>query len=220
MSSDDDRHFAWAPAIVVLVISSVAVELILQGADAGYWGSTRLRLLTYQYTAFWPGLMDDWRPNYATQPYTMFLTYAFVHAGLTHLIGNMLMLVILGGAVVRDVGQLRFLAIYVASALIGAGVFAAMTTSYQPMVGASGSIFGLAGALIFWNIRYTFRQNPSIVFKIAAVIWPVGILIVLHLAMYFGVVENLAWETHLGGFLAGFALAAVMREKDLPEDAA
>lgn len=216
MDNEGDYPRIWTPVIVVLVVSSVLVELALQGADAGYWGSTRMRLLTYQYTAFWPGLLDGWRPNYALQPYTMFLTYAFVHAGMAHLIGNMVMLVVLGRAVIRDVGQARFAMIYVASALIGAGIFAVLTKSYQPMVGASGAIFGLAGALICWNIRYTFRQNTGMAFRMASIVWPTAVLVLLHVAMIFGVVENVAWETHLGGFIAGFALAVFMRENDPP----
>ncbi len=207
----------WSPAIIFLVLSSTLIELIFVGADAGLWGTVRLRILSYQYSAFYPGLLGYWIPNYPAQPYTMFLRHAFVHAGLMHLSVNMITLVALGSAVVSDVGQLRFLLIYFVSALLGAVVFALLTTSFRPMVGASGALSGLAGALIYWNIRYAFRQKISVALKTASVLWPLGILTVLNVLMYYGFDKNVAWETHLGGFIGGVLAAAFMRTDDMDE---
>lgn len=217
MKSSGNIFGAWSPAIVFLVLSSTLIELVLQGADAGLWGTSRLRILTYQNTAFYPGLLGNWVPNYTAQPYAMFLTYAAVHGGLMHLIVNMVTLVALGAAVVRDVGELRFILIYIVSVLVGAFVFALLTTSFRPMVGASGALSGLAGALIFWNIRYAFRQKVSFALKIASVLWPLGILTLLNVLMYYGFDKNVAWETHLGGFIGGFLAAVFMRTDDMDE---
>ena len=70
------------------------------------------------------------------------ITAAFVHYGLLHLALNMYALYLIGGILERYVGSVRFLAIYLISAL--AGSFGALLiTPHAPTVGASGAIFGL-----------------------------------------------------------------------------
>lgn len=210
MTAKDGTNPFLAPSLLFLIVSATCIELALQGADAGLWGSSRLRPITYQNTAFWPGLLKGWIPNYEFQPTLMFLTYAFVHAGFVHLLVNMITLVSLGGGVVREVGEVRFLTIYAVSALVGAGVFVILTQSYRPMVGASGALFGLAGALILWNIIYAFRHEQSLSVKVTSVVWPIGVLVILNVLMFVGFDKSVAWETHLGGFLGGVFAAAFM----------
>lgn len=216
MIAEKNRKAVLSPVIVFLIVSATFIELALQAADAGIWGSGRLRMFVYQNAAFWPGLVRGWTPNYELQPYTMFLSYAFLHGGMIHLIVNMITLVSLGAAVVRDVGQVRFMMIYIVSTLIGGLVFAMVTSSFRPMVGASGALFGLAGALVIWNIRYTFGQQVSYAVKAASILWPITILLVLNALMYFGFDKNVAWETHLGGFIGGAFMALFMRETEPP----
>ena len=196
-----------SPILWALVLSACCIELILQGADLGLWGSARLRQFTYQNTAFWPGLLTGWKPNYPSQPVLMFLTYAFVHTGLVHLLVNMIALILLGGAVIQEVGQLRFLIIYIMSALVGAIVFVLLTTSFRPMVGASGALFGLTGAMMLWNTLYALRSDQSSMTKVLSIVWLLCVLIVLMLV---GFDKSVAWETHLGGFLGGLFAAAFM----------
>ena len=69
----------------------------------------------------------------------------FMHANAEHLIGNMVMLFILGMACEHAFGRGPFLFLYVGACVTGS--LAAMVTP-TPMVGASGAIFGLAGAVI------------------------------------------------------------------------
>ena len=79
----------WLPVLLSLVAFALP-ELVLSGADRGLWGSAAWRPMAYQDGAFWAGLLRDWQPNYAIQPASMFLTYAFLHAGPGHLLGNVL----------------------------------------------------------------------------------------------------------------------------------
>jgi rhomboid protease GluP len=132
--------------VIFLIMLSILPELALQGADWGLWGSARWRPLTYQNGAFWGGLLRGWRPNYEVQPYTMFVTYAFLHAGMGHLIFNMITLFSLGYAITLLAGLSHMLLIYGASMLGGAIGFGLLGTVVQPMVGASGAVFGLGGA--------------------------------------------------------------------------
>ena len=194
-----------AGAVVWMLIGLCSlVELVLFAADQGLIGTARWRSLAYQNGAFWGGLLYDWRPNYAAQPWTMFLTYAFLHGGLGHLAGNMLTLFALGSYVSERAGQGGFLAIFFLSAIGGGAGFALLAQSPQPMVGASGALFGLAGALLFWDWSDRRRAGRSF--------WPVArtalFLVVLNLVMWWMLEGLLAWQTHLAGFVAGWVTAA------------
>jgi membrane associated rhomboid family serine protease len=192
----------------VLVICA-AIELVLQLADFGFLGTPRLRLAAYTYGGFWPGLLDDWRPNFAAQPVLMFLTYSVFHGGLLHFLVNMITLLSLGAAVSDRAGTGRYAAIYVASILGGAVVYALLAPDYSPMVGASGALFGLVGALTVWDAveRRALRLTLMPVLKVVAY------LVVMNLVLWWAMDGQLAWQTHLGGFVAGALGAALLGER-------
>jgi membrane associated rhomboid family serine protease len=79
-----------------LIAVCTVIEATLLAADFGLVGIPRLRELAYQYGGFWVGLLGTWQPNYPSQPYLMFGTYAFLHGGPLHLLVNMLTLYSLG----------------------------------------------------------------------------------------------------------------------------
>ena len=139
--ADPPRH---ALIVIGILLALITIpELVVSAADQGLIGSPRWRALSVQYGAFWPGLLDNWQPNYAAQPWAMFLSYSFLHGGLVHLIGNAAMLIWIGPLVIRRLGVSGFLWVWVLSALAGAAAFALLTKGTTPMVGASGSVFGL-----------------------------------------------------------------------------
>lgn len=191
-----------------VVALCVLVELVLQLADHGLIATERLRAAAYAYGGFWPGLLGDWSPNFAAQPYTMFLTYSILHSGFWHLAFNMITLISVGSAVRERGGTVRYAAVYVGSTLGGAAGFGLLAPTLQPMVGASGAIFGLLGALVAWDTmeRRLLRLSMRPVIRI------VGILIGLNLGLWWVMDGQLAWETHLGGFLLGAAIAALVGE--------
>ena len=199
----------WRPPIVVLVLAAICtvLELVLIAADFGLIGSTRWRGLAYQNGAFWAGLLFDWRPNYAAQPWTMFISYAFLHGGISHLAGNMLILFLLAPSFEGRAGTVKFLAIYFISAIGGGAGFALLGSSPLPVVGASGALFGLGGALVFWEYADLRSQGKGI--------WPVlGIIVILALTnvVFWVLLEGaLAWETHLAGFITGWAIAWLLK---------
>ena len=78
------------------------MEGALSIGDLDIIGFARMRSQVYDYGAFWPGLLNTWTPNYAAQPYAMFLTYSFLHSGLVHLSVNMITLWSLGRAVLNQ----------------------------------------------------------------------------------------------------------------------
>lgn len=191
------------PVLICLFVISALVEVVLTGADLHLWGTPRWRAMAFADAAFWPGLLDNWPRNYLLQPYLMFASYGFLHAGLIHLGVNMLTLFSLGPAIADRVGQVRLLQLYVVAIVGGAFGFALLASGTTPMVGASGGLFGLAGALLSWELADRQRRRLSLAPVWRALIMLVGLNIVLWWAMY----GQLAWQTHLGGFLAGWAFA-------------
>ncbi|MFX0547522.1 rhomboid family intramembrane serine protease [Roseovarius sp. S1116L3] len=206
------RFQAWLPehwVLLAIMLACVAVEAVLQGADHGLWGTPRWRGLAYEYGGFWRGLLGTWQPNYAAQPVVMFASYGFLHGGFLHLLVNMITLVSLGQIVIERVGQLRFAVIYTGTLLGGAAGFALLSSAVQPMVGASGALFGLAGVVVGWEytIRRAAREGLGPVLRVIA------LLIALNLVMYWAMDGSLAWETHLGGFIAGWVAGWWIRER-------
>jgi len=195
---------------LTILLACGAIEIALQLADRSVLDWPRLRALAYAYGGFWPGLLGDWTANYPGQPVAMFLTYGFLHAGLMHFAVNMITLVSLGTGVNARGGAWRYAAIYAASLLGGAIVFGLLAPSLRPMVGASGALFGLVGALTAWDAveRRALRTTMRPVVRVVVV------LVVLNAAMWWAMDGLLAWETHLGGFLAGAVAALLLGERD------
>lgn len=203
-NDDSDRRIPWV-LIAVIGICSL-VEGVLQLADWKVLDLPRLRIIAYEYGGFWVGLLKGWSPNYPNQPYLMFATYGFLHGGILHLIVNMITLWSLGLAVTDRVGTRGFLMLYGAALIGGAVGFALLASNLAPMVGASGALFGLAGGLLAWGYvdRYSLQEA----------LWPVaraaGLLLTLNVVMWWALDGQMAWETHLGGFVIGWIAALLI----------
>lgn len=192
--------------LVVLAVVLVLIEgSLLLGALVGGRGEA-LRSLALEYGAFWPGLLYDWVPNYAGQSWAMFLTYGFFHGGPVHLVVNLITLFSLGRIVIARAGVAKFAVLYLAAMVGGAVVFGLLAQGPQPMVGASGALFGLAGSVLAWDYLDRFSESLPL--------WPVGravvLLLALNLVLWWAMDGLLAWQTHLGGFLAGWVMAMLL----------
>lgn len=190
-------------AVLIILTLSCLPELTLQAADHGLIGSASWRQLTYQNGAFWAGLLHGWQPNYRAQPGLMFASYGFLHAGLGHLIGNMLGLGGLGAPAADRLGAWGFVWLYAASLLGGAVAFGLLSNSPAPMVGASGAVFGLAAA---WVVA-DWQDHKSRQYARLRACGLLGALMGLNLISWALLGGQLAWQTHLGGCLAGAGFA-------------
>jgi membrane associated rhomboid family serine protease len=129
------------------------------------------------------------------------LTSAFLHEppsggfGLTHILFNMWALIVVGPALERVLGRVRFIAIYLVSALAGSVFFYLLAPANEPALGASGAIFGLFGAWFVLSRR--LRLDARMI---------VG-LIAINLLISF-TISGIAWQDHVGGLIAGAALTA------------
>ena len=194
------------PAVIWLVGLTCLPEIILTLAGAsGLVDATAWRNMAVMNGAFWPGLLQGWEPIYSGQSTLMFLTYALLHGGLFHLIGNMVAVLALGGIVVARVGQKGFMLLYAVSVFGGALGYTMLSSAEAPMVGASGAVFGLIGAWKFWE--WQMRQHFGSPLR---PLWRslLGLLL-LNVVLWLLLSGLLAWEAHLGGFIAGVLFAAI-----------
>ena len=205
------RHARLIPwSVWVLAALCALPELVLLGADWGLWGSARWRPLAYTQGAFWAGLLYGWTPNFALQPVTMFFSYAWLHTGPGHLVGNLAALFWLGPQVVARRGNGGLILLWCTAALGGGAAFGLLTTSPAPMVGASGALFGLAVDWVVADVRRTKQWRARTLRGLGLI----TLLLALNAAMWALQGGQLAWETHLGGFLAGLVLGALCRHQN------
>lgn len=147
------------------------------------------------------------------------LTSMFLHAGILHLAGNMLFLWIFGDNVEDFLGHFRFLFFYLFCGL-GAGLAHTLTnlSSSLPTLGASGAISGVMGA---YMVLYPRSQVLTLVF-----VFPVPIPAVIILGWWFVLqflgglgsvgaqtAGGVAWWAHIGGFIIGVLLLAVLKRR-------
>ena len=161
-----------------------------------------------------------------------FVTYAFLHGDLTHLAINSIWLLPFGSAVARRFGTARFFALFAATAAAGA-VMHLVTHPGEllPMIGASAAISGFMAAAIRFVFQAggplgVFRGTEAPVYHVPAVPLREALSdprILAFLAVWFGlnalfgigsvgllgVDQPVAWQAHIGGFLAGLLLFPV-----------
>ncbi|RKT79688.1 membrane associated rhomboid family serine protease [Terracoccus luteus] len=183
------------PVVTYAIIAVCAVVYLLQRVDPG---------ITDRF-AFLPAL--GW-----TEPWR-FVTAAFLHSPFTffHILLNMFALWSLGQYLEPMLGRARFAALYLISGIGGqvavtllagsptidglnAGIDQSWLTS---VVGASGAIFGLFGALLVLN-RHLGRSSSAMYVTIAIN------------AVFGFLYPGISWQAHLGGFVTGLACAGVI----------
>ncbi len=139
------------------------------------------------------------------------LTATLVHAGFAHLFMNLLIFLFCGRAVETILGLRGLAILYVVGAYVAAAAhFFANPAEAAPMVGASGAISAVIGAYAVMFGRNRVRvANPQLAFWLNALWLAVAwVLLQLLLGITFETSgARIAIAAHIGGFLAGLALA-------------
>ena len=126
----------------------------------------------------------------------MFVTSMFMHStNVTHILFNMITLWVVGPVLERFLGRWRFLVLYLLSGLggdLGLMVYAALVPSgwSTSAIGASGALFGLFGAILVIYRRMGMDIRSMVIWMILNFCMPL-------------IVPGIAWQDHVGGFLAG-----------------
>ncbi len=140
------------------------------------------------------------------------VTYAFLHGGFMHLLGNMVFLWVFGPNVEDRLGRIGYLAFYLLGAAISGGMHALFNGA--PVVGASGAIAGVTGAYLVLFPRTQIKT--VVIFFLIGVYeipawWFIGGQIAWNLFMEAGGLSgNIATLAHLGGYGYGAAVSAAL----------
>jgi membrane associated rhomboid family serine protease len=217
------------PGIIVALIGAfVAVHVLredgLSDVDRTYFDLLFAFIPARYNTTVVP---DDFLPGGLGAQIWTFVSYAFIHGNWTHLIVNSVWLLPFGSAIARRFGPLRFLAFFVVTAAGGALAYlAAHGGQESAVVGASAAISGtMAGAMRFMFQRGGplgfWRERDDNAYRVPAL--PLSrtlreprvlIFLIVWFAVnfLFGVIplgpdqQPVAWEAHIGGFVAGLLL--------------
>lgn len=222
--------------VPAVVLSILAVLVLIQAGRE--WLLTDDENLDFlAYFAFIPARYDTSLIGNASFPGGLgadiwtFVTYAFLHADFTHLGVNSLWFLPFGSAVARRFGTWRFLGFFAVTAAAGAAMhLLTHPRELLPMIGASAAVSGL----IAGSLRFVFQiggpigmfrlhddsayrvpaaslvevfRDPRILFFLA--IWfSTNLLFGIGVPSLPGTEQSVAWQAHIGGFLAGLLLFA------------
>ncbi|KAG6577571.1 RHOMBOID-like protein 2, partial [Cucurbita argyrosperma subsp. sororia] len=130
------------------------------------------------------------------------ITGIWLHAGVIHLLANMLSLVFIGIRLEQQFGFIRVGILYLLSGL-GGSILSSLFIQNNISVGASGALFGLLGAMLS-----ELLTNWTIYTDKAAALITLIVIIAINLAV--GILPHVDNFAHIGGFLTGFLLGFVL----------
>ncbi|MFZ0531231.1 MAG: rhomboid family intramembrane serine protease [Propionicimonas sp.] len=198
---------------LISVNVGVWVLFLLTGAANSRWAAAFLLLPSGhcspadQLGAYYPGVgpalcqasySGVWVPGVADGAWWQLMTSAFSHLEIVHIAMNMISLWFLGPPLEAALGRVRFLAVYLVSALAGSTLVMWLSDPTSQTLGASGAIFGLLGALLV--VAYKVRGDYRTV-----LMW-LGI----NLAYTFGFSGGISWQGHVGGLIGGLVMTAII----------
>lgn len=176
--------FPMTPWVTRLLIANVAVFIVIQTSPG-----------LYRDLAFYP-------PAVLFRPWTL-ISYMFLHAGLGHLVFNMIGIFFFGPRLEMKLGGSTFVRFYLLAG-IGGAVAQAVFATAAPMVGASAGVYAvLAGFAYFWPHERILLIFPPIPIKA----W-ILVSVLFAIAIYSGITDTqagVAHFAHLGGAVVGFA---------------
>lgn len=181
---------------IALCVVVFVLGVLTSGTTPPIWGETfaTSQLLRWGAVGGQLGQVEPWR----------YLSAVFVHLNLVHLGLNMLSLVYLGRTFEQQVGGGRLALLFVVTGTLGF-VASDLWYSFRGLpnltAGASGSLFGLMGALIGWMYA---RRDPA---------WKDVALRFVVYAVAFAFAFPVNNAAHLGGFAAGFPIGYLLQRE-------
>ncbi|CAN5651355.1 hypothetical protein BH11ARM2_BH11ARM2_38190 [soil metagenome] len=146
------------------------------------------------------------------------VTSLFLHANVFHLLGNLVFLAAVGGAVEVAAGRFRYLSVYLLSGVAGVLLHYLMVRGMSrpaPYIGASGAV---AGLVAYYAFRYQAMRVPVVPHLALPVVVVTGVWLALQALgalVRIGEVGGTSFWAHLGGFGMGLLLSLVFRAPDL-----
>ena len=196
---DFERGMAAAPFIILAIILA---NLVMFGWELAAGA------LTDEDTIVAAGALARERVN--AGEYWRLVSATFLHAGFDHLLGNCLVLYIVGMACEHALGGPATAVVYFVSGVSGS--LLSTMLSPGPSVGASGAVFGVTAAVIvtLWRYRHQFRIRDKRV-SVVLVAWAVYQVVTGLMTPF---IDNFA---HIGGLLGGGLVALGIRPRLLAD---
>ena len=171
-----------------LLIINVLVFLLMYAFGAGSENSETLINFGANYLPFTK-----------SGEYYRLLTSAFLHIGVIHLLLNMYSLFVVGTQIEYFYGKVKYVIIYIFSALMGSLFTVALSSSNTLAAGASGAIFGLLGALLYFGYHYRGYVGNVIIRQVIPIV-------ILNLYIGF-VTPGIGNYAHIGGLIGGYIIS-------------
>lgn len=200
-----EKLFSMKKPIVTYGIMIICVVLFISMYLFGE-GSTHVRTLI------------DFGANATTYTkrgeYYRLFTSIFLHAGLAHLLCNMYSLYVIGPQTESFYGKLKYAGIFIFSGISGSLLSVALSGNNAVSVGASGAIFGLLGAILYFGYHYRVYLGNVLKSQIIPII-----ILNLLIGFTFSGIDNFA---HIGGLIGGvfFSMAVGVPDKSKTSDKA
>ena len=197
-------------SVVLLLLLIGGVEITLQLAERGMIGGPAgigWRLEWARAFGYFDPIFEWMRVNqdYGLRDLSRFVTYAFIHVNVTHILFVLVFIAALGKFVAEVLGDFAVMVIFVASAAIGALAFGLVFDDAALLLGAYPAVYGLLGAFTWVQFLFERTEGRSGLRAFGLI----GFFMTSQLAykLFFG--GNDEWLAELFGFVAGFALAFV-----------
>ena len=144
-------------------------------------------------------------PSIRIGEYYRLITGIFLHGSLIHLFFNAYALYVIGSQIENYFGRIKYLIIYLVSGLMGA-LFSMIFGGNVASIGASGAIFGLMGALLYFGYHYRVYLGNVLKTQLIPLI-----IFNLFLGFILNGVDNFA---HIGGLIGGLLITKALGVKD------
>lgn len=190
-----EKIFSYKQPIVTYIIMAICIILFILMELSG--GSTNSQTLL-KYGANLDVLVKNGE-------YYRLFTCIFLHIGIMHLLCNMYSLYIIGREVENLFGKIKYIIIFILSGIFGSIMSLAFTHN-TISAGASGAIFGLLGALLYFGMHYRTYLGEAIKRSI------IPIIVVNLIIGFFAEGINLA--AHIGGLVGGVLVAMMVGVPD------
>ncbi len=190
-----EKIFSYKQPIVTYIIMAICIILFILMELSG--GSTNSQTLL-KYGANLDVLVKNGE-------YYRLFTCIFLHIGIMHLLCNMYSLYIIGREVENLFGKIKYIIIFILSGIFGSIMSLAFTHN-TISAGASGAIFGLLGALLYFGMHYRTYLGEAIKRSI------IPIIVVNLIIGFFA--EGIDLAAHIGGLVGGVLVAMMVGVPD------
>ncbi len=144
----------------------------------------------------------NYAPLTKSGEYYRLITSAFLHIGIIHLLCNLYALYVIGPQIEQFFGRVKYILIYLFSAIMGSLFTLVLSGDNTVSAGASGAIFGLFGAILYFGYTYRGYIGNAIISQIVPVIL---------LNLFIGLTStNIGNAAHIGGLVGGYVMSLAL----------